>query len=242
MWCRLKQVQWQIQGHDKADPVTIKCLQDQIAALEDPGNPLDKKKLDDKKGCKHLPLITNIKLEDNCLMGVLHCLDLHINHVFKEMAIWVHWRIEPEEEEIKAKRQELAEAMLIKQERSMEVEEFKMDVAITAANLEAFLKSSEGKEHSKLYKRRKKKKNKTTQGEISRLEELQDGLELWKNPKVEAEKESKKLTKLLKEAKSERSGASTSLNTATKKKGYGAMTQVRRQNIEELMELLFGII
>ena len=151
-------------------------------------------------------------------MGVLHCVYLHINHVFKETAIWVHWRIEPEEEEIKAKRQELAEAMLIEQERSMEVEEFKMDVAITAADLEAFLKSSEGKEHSKLYKRRKKKKNKMTQGEISRLEELQDELELWKNPKVEAEKESKKLTKLLKEAKSERSGASTSLNTATKKK------------------------
>ena len=132
--------------------------------------------------------------------------------------------------------------MLIEQERSMEVEEFKMDVAITAADLEALLKSSEGKEHSKLYKRRKKKKNKTTQGEISRLEELQDELELWKNPKVGAEKKSKKLTKLFKEAKSECSCASTSLNTATKKKEYGAMTQVRRQNIEELMELLFGII
>ena len=90
-------------------------------------------------------------------------------------------------------------------------------MAITAADLEAFLKSSEGKEHSKLYKRRKKKKNKMTQGEISRLEELQDEIEFWKNPKVEAEKESKKLTKLLKEAKSERSGASTLLNTATKK-------------------------
>ena len=82
-------------------------------------------------GCKHMPLLTNIYLLD-MQVGTLHCADLHVNTVMKEISKCIHWRIDAEEEEIQKLRQETAEAMLVENELFMALEQAMMDLSIVS--------------------------------------------------------------------------------------------------------------
>lgn len=199
-FCWLKRAEWQSDQLKKGSPILMAGI---LGTLK-------RSKADDVEGCKSQPLLTNITL-GNMFVGVLHCVDLHVNFLVKRMFLWIRWQIETAPQELELARNALAKAM-------MDEVEAKVEVAELEALIVSHLNDVEELNAAGL--------DRDTRAEVKTIKAVIKGTRDTLTVANTA----------LSKAKSKATSALAKVNRISKMKEYNATTQPIRQRVEERLQ------